>query len=162
MSDNVLIANLEKTGWKAFAPGEFLGVDFDQIGKAKIARNNWFLLLKSIPLLDAAGLDTWNEHYAHFSKRSRAGMFSSGKYFILILLVDSVGKDALERFAEGNDIGFLQLPDDITRGGGYTLMIVKDRKQILTPKKVVLWDVLRATDFVKQTHQAVADYVNRL
>ena len=157
-----LIAQLKKAGWADFSPGEFLGVEFDAIGTAKLARNNWFALLKSIPVLDVAGLDAWNERYAQFAKKSPAGMFSSGKYFVLLLLVDTVGADAVERFARGPELGILKNPEQITRGGGYTMMVIKDRKQILMPKEVALLDALRANDFAKQTHQAVIDWITSL
>lgn len=162
MSSEVLIKNLTKAGWKDFSPNEFLGVAFDQIGKAKVARNNWFVLLKSLPTLDAAALEAWSDHYAHFMKKSQAGMFTSGKYFILILLVDSVTADAVERLGQEPLPGFLELSDEITRGGGYTLLALKDRTRILMPKKIVLWNVLRATEFAQKTHQAVVEYVNGL
>jgi hypothetical protein len=161
MSNDPLVSQLKKVGWADFSPGEFLGVDFDAIGKAKVARNNWFALLKSIPVLDGAGLDAWNGHYAHFSKKSPAGMFISGKYFVLILLVDTVSADAVERFAQ-EEMGFLQNPDQIARGGGYTMLVIKDRKQILMPKRVELWNAVRALEFAKRTHQAVVDYINGL
>ena len=85
MSSDILVGNLEQVGWKDFAPGTFLKVDFDNIGKARIAKNNWFVLLKSIPVLDVAEIETWNKTYKDFSKRAQSGLFSSGKYFILIL-----------------------------------------------------------------------------
>ncbi len=162
MSNEVLVKHLAKAGWKDFSPDEFLGVAFDQVGKAKVARNNWFVLLKSIPTLDAAALDTWSAHYAHFVKKSQSGMFTSGKYFILILLVDSMTADAVKRLGQEPLPGFLALSDEITRGGGYTLLVIKDRKRILMPKKIVLWDALRATEFAQKTHQAVVDYLNSL
>ena len=162
MSNEALIKNLTKVGWKDFSPDEFLGVAFDQVGKAKVARNNWFVLLKSIPTLDAAALESWSDHYAHFMKKSQAGMFTSGKYFILILLADTVAADAAERLGQEPLPGFLELSDEITRGGGYTLLALKDRKRILMPKKIVLWNVLRATEFAQKTHQAVVDYLNSL
>jgi hypothetical protein len=162
MSNDVLVSQLKKVGWSGFDPGEFLGVQFDAIGKAKIARNNWFVLLKSIPELDTAGLETWSQHYAQFSKRARAGMFTSGKYFILLLLVDTLGADAVALLSEGFTPGFLEIPGVIDRGGGSTLLVIKDRKQVLMPKKVVLWDIVRATDFVRRTHQAVVDFVKRM
>jgi len=161
MSIDPLVTQLKKVGWADFSPGEFLGVDFDAVGKAKVARNNWFALVKSMPVLDASGLDTWEGHYAHLAKKSPAGMFKRGKYFMLMLLVDTVADDAVERFAE-EEMGFLKNPDQITGGGGYTMLVIKDRKQILMPKKVVLWDALRATEFAKRTHQAVLDYLNSL
>ena len=49
MSISLLVSNLKKVGWKDFTPGNFLKVDFDTIGKAKIAKNNWFVLIKSVP-----------------------------------------------------------------------------------------------------------------
>ncbi|MFN2108401.1 MAG: HEAT repeat domain-containing protein [Anaerolineae bacterium] len=162
MSNEALIKNLTKVGWKDFSPDEFLGVAFDQVGKAKVARNNWFVLLKSVPTLDAAGLEAWSDHYAHFMKKSQAGMFTSGKYFILILLAGSVTADAAERLGQEPLPGFLELSDEITRGGGYTLLVIKDRKRILMPKKIVLWNALRATEFAQKTHQAVVDYLNSL
>ena len=94
MTVNGLVSHLEKAGWRDFAPGEFLGVTFDAIGKAKLARNNWFAVVKSIPRLDAAALDTWNGHYAHLCKKAPARLFSAGKYFVLILLVEEIGAGA--------------------------------------------------------------------
>jgi hypothetical protein len=158
MSDELLVSALKKVGWTGFAPGEFLGVDFEAIGKAKVARNNWFALVKPIPVLDAAGLEAWDRHYADFSKRSPARLFSAGKFFVLILLVDTVAADAVERLAQGEQLGFLKDTDEITGGGGYTMVVIKDRKQLLMPKKVRLWDAVRATDFLKQTHKAVVAY----
>ncbi len=160
MTVDVLANHLKKAGWKEFSAGEFLGVPFDAIGKARIARNNWFVILKSIPVLDEAALDAWNDHYAHFWKKAPARLFSAGKYFVLILLVETVAPDAVERFASGDDLGLLKKPEEITGGGGYPILVIKDRKQILMPKKVVLWEPLRATEFAKRTHQAVVDYVD--
>ena len=157
-----LVSNLEKVGWKDFAPGEFLKVDFDTIGRTKIAKNNWFVLLKSVPVLDMAEIETWTDIYKDFTKRARSGMFSSGKYFVLILLVDTLGADALDWLSQENQLGFLETPDTITNGGGYTLMVVQDRKRIFAPRGVKLWDALRATDFTNRTNQAVGDYVNSL
>jgi hypothetical protein len=162
MSSDVLVSNLEKVGWRDFAPGEFLKVDFDNIGKAKIAKNNWFVLLKSVPVLDMVGIETWDKIYKDFSKRAQSGLFSSGKYFILILLADTIGADALDWLSQGNKLGFLEPPQTITNGGGYALMLVKDREQISMPKTVKLWDVLRATEFTNRTNQALGDYRNSL
>jgi hypothetical protein len=162
VSIDVLVGNLEQVGWKDFAPGDFLKVDFDSIGKAKIARNNWFVLLKSVPVLDVAEIETWNSTYEHFSKRALSGLFSSGKYFVLILLVDTVGADALDWLSQGNELGFLETPQTITNGGGYTLMLVKDRRQIAAPKSVTLWNVLRATEFTNRTNQALDNYRDSL
>jgi hypothetical protein len=163
MSSDTLVSNLEKVGWKDFAPGKFLEVDFDNIGKAKIAKNNWFVLLRSVPVLNMVEIETWNNIYKNFSKRAQSGLFSSGKYFVLILLVDTIGADALDWLSQENKLGFLESPPKtITNGGGYALMLVKDRKQIFMPKAVKLWDVLRATDFTNRTNQALGDYRNRL
>jgi hypothetical protein len=162
MSINVLVNHLKKAGWGEFSPGEFFGVDFEMIGEAKIARNNWFAVLKSIPVLDGAALDAWNDHYAQFWKKAPARFFSAGKYFVLILLVETVAPDAVERFARGDDLGLLENPDEITGGGGYPLIVIKDRKQILMPKKVELWKATRATEFARQTHRAVVDYTDDL
>ena len=162
MSSDILVGNLEKVGWKDFAPGTFLKVDFDHIGKAKIARNNWFVLLKAVPVLDVAEIETWNKTYKDFSKRAQSGLFSSGKYFILILLVDTIAADALDWLSQENKLGFLEPPKIITNGGGYTLMLVQDQKQIFVPKTVKLWDVLRATEFTNRTNQALGDYRNSL
>ena len=162
MSSDILVSNLEKVGWKDFAPGEFLKVDFDHIGKAKIAKNNWFVLLKSIPVLDMVEIETWNKTYRDFSKRAQSGLFSSGKYFILILLVDTIGADARDWLSQDNKLGFLEPPQTITNGGGYTLMLAKDRKQISMPRTVKLWNLLRATEFTNRTNQALADYRDSL
>jgi hypothetical protein len=162
MSSDVLVSNLEKVGWKDFAPGEFLKVDFDNIGKARIAKNNWFVLLKSVPVLDMVAIETWNSTYKDFLKRARSGLFSSGKYFILILLVDTIGADALDWLSQENKLGFLEAPETITNGGGYTLMLVKDRKRVFAPRTVKLWDALRATEFTNRTNQALGDYRNSL
>ena len=162
MSSDILVSNLEKVGWKDFAPAKFLEVDFDNIGKAKIAKNNWFVLLKSVPVLDMVEIETWNNTYKNFSKRACSGLFSSGKYFILILLVDTIGADALDWLSQENKLGFLETPKTITNGGGYTLMLVKDRKRIFIPKAVKLWDLLRATEFANRTNQALGDYMNSL
>jgi hypothetical protein len=113
-------------------------------------------------VLDAAGMDAWSDHYAHFSKRARAGMFTSGKYLVLILLADTIDRDAAQRLAGGFTPGFLEIPDVIDRGGGHTVVVIQDPKKLLTPKKIVLWDIVRATEFVKRTHQAVVDYVKAI
>ena len=81
---------------------------------------------------------------------------------MLILLVETVAPDAVERFASGNDLGLLEKPEGITGGGGYLMLVLKDRKQILMPKNVVLWEPLRATKFARGTHQAVVDYLDSL
>ena len=161
MTSDVLISQLQKAGWSEFGPGDFLGVEFDAVGKARVARNNWFVLLKSIPVLDVAGIDTWSDHYARFHKRADAGMFRSGKYFILILLVDTIGAGALERFSEGPP-SFLEDSELIARGGGYVIVVVKDRKRVLMPDEITLWDMVQATQFVGRTHGAVADYLNAI
>jgi hypothetical protein len=162
MSSEVLVSELKNAGWKDFAPGEFFGVDFEAIGNAKVAKNNWFALLKSLPVLGTAELETWGKNYKTFLKKSQAGMFSSGKYFILFLLVNTVGPDALEQISREKKLEFLEMPDDIMRGGGYTMMFVKDQKKIYTPKKIVLSNWLRAIDFAKNTHRALDDYKNSL
>ena len=157
MSSDILVSNLKKVGWKDFAPGEFLKVDFDNIGKAKVARNNWFVLLKSVPVLNMTEIETWNKTYKDFTKRARSGLFSSGKYFVLMLLADSVETDALNWLLQEDKQGFLQVSDTITNGGGYTLVLVKDRQQIFMPKTVKLWDALRASDFINRTNQALGN-----
>jgi hypothetical protein len=162
MSSDILVSSLEKIGWTDFAPGEFLKVDFDHIGKAKIAKNNWFVLLKSVPVLDVAAIETWNKIYKDFSKRAQSGLFSSGKYFILILLVDTIGADAPDWLSQENKLAFLEPPPTITNGGGYTLMLVRDRKLVSAPKTVKLWNVLRATEFTNRTNQALGDYRDSL
>lgn len=162
MNSDALAGQLKKAGWNQFAPSEFLGVEFDAVGKATTARCNWFVLLKSIPLLDAAGLDAWSSHYAHFAKRAPATMFRSGKYFILLLLVDALSVEAAARLSKGPLPGFLEDPDKITGGGGYTIVILQDRKQVLMPRQVVLWDKVRAAEFVKRTHQAVMDFMTAM
>jgi len=162
MTSDILVSNLEKIGWKDFAPGEFLKVDFDNIGKAKVARNNWFVLLKSVSVLTMAEIESWSKSYQDFLKRSRSGLFSSGKYFVLMLLVDTVEADALNWLLQEDKQGFLQVSDTITNGGGYTLMLVKDRQQIFMPKTVKLWNALRASDFTNRTNQALGNYKNSL
>ena len=102
MSSDILVSKLKQVGWKDFAHGEFLKVDFDHIGTAKIAKNNWFILLKSVPVLDMAGLETWNKTYKDLAKRAQSGLFSSGKYFILTLLVDNIEADVLEMLSQEN------------------------------------------------------------
>jgi len=162
MSMSTLVRNLKKVGWKDFSPGKFLKVDFDTIGKAKIAKNNWFVCIKSVPVLDMTEIEAWNNTYKKFTKQAQSGLFSSGKYFILILLADTIGADALVWLSQDNKLDFLETTQTITNGGGYTLMLVKDRKQILMPKTVKLWDVLRATEFSNRTNQALGDYKNSL
>ena len=162
MSGDILVSNLKKIGWKDFAPGEFLKADFDNIGEAKVAKNNWFVLLKSVPVLDMVEIETWNKTYKDFTKRARSGLFSSGKYFVLILLVDTIEADALDWLSQEDKQGFLEVSDTITNGGGYTLVLVKDRQQIYMPKTVRLWDVLRAEDFTNQTNQTLGNYRNSL
>ena len=162
MSSDVLVSNLKKAGWNDFAPGEFFGVTFDKIGNAKIARNNWFALLKSLPVLNAAEIETWNNNYKNFLKKSQAGMFSSGKYFVLFLLVGTIGADAIQQISREKKLGFLEMPEDIMRGGGYSLMLVKDQKKIFTPKTIKLSNWLRAVEFAKQTLRALEDYKNNL
>ena len=162
MSINVLVSNLKKVGWKDFSPGEFIKVEFDTIGKTKIAKNNWFVLLKSVPVLDMAEIETWNNVYKNFSKKALSGLFSSGKYFVLILLVDTIGADALAWLSQGNQLDFLETTDTITNGGGYTLVLVKDRKHIFGPKTVKLWNLLRATELTNRTNQALGEYKSTL
>ena len=162
MSNDDLINSLKKAGWKDFESGEFFGVEFDKIGNAKVARNNWFALLKFLPVLDAAEIETWNNNYKFFLKKSPAGMFSSGKYFVLFLLVDTVGADALEKISREKKLAFLEMPDDIMRGGGYVLMLVKDQKKIFMPKKIKLSNWMYAIDFAKNTHRALDEYKNSL
>jgi hypothetical protein len=162
MNSDVLVSNLEQVGWKDFAPGEFLKVDFDNIGTAKVAKNDWFVLLKSVPVLDVAAIETWNQAYKDLCKRSPARMFSRGKYFILMLLVDTIGADAPEWLSQGGKLEFLESPDVITRGGGYALMLVKDAKRVAMPQGVKLWDLLRAVEFTKRTTQALVDYRDSL
>ena len=70
--------------------------------------------------------------------------------------------DAMERFAQEDGVGMLQNPERITGGGGYAMLVIKDRKQILMPKKVTLWDAVGGLGFLKRTHKAVLDYVNGL
>lgn len=72
-----LVSNLKKVGWKNFSPGKFLRIDFDNIDTAKIAKNNWFVLLKSVPVLDMAEIEIWNNNYKNFSKQALSGLFSS-------------------------------------------------------------------------------------
>jgi hypothetical protein len=162
MSIEILVGKLEQVGWKDFAPGTFLKVDFDSIGTTKIAKNDWFVLIKSVSILDVAAIETWNQRYRDLVKRSPARMFSRGKYFVLILLVDTVGADALEWLSEEGKLEFLEPPDVITNGGGYALLLIKDRKQVAMPKRVKLWDLLRATDLTNRTSQALADYRDSL
>jgi hypothetical protein len=162
MNSGLLVSNLEQVGWKDFAPGEFLNIGFDHIGTAKIAKNDWFVLLKSVPVLDVAAAETWNKNYRDLSKGSRARMFSRGKYFVLILLVDTIGADVLDWLAQDNRLEFLESPDLITGGGGYALMLIKSRKQIARPTTVKLWDPLRAVEFTQQTNQALANYRDSL
>ena len=162
MTVNGLVSHLEKVGWRDFAPGEFLEVTFDAIGKAKLARNNWFAVVKSIPRLDAAALDTWNGHYAHLWKKAPARLFSSGKYFVLILLIEEIGAEALERLANRDEVALLKNPEEITRGGGYPLLAIRGQQHVLMPKKVVLWEPLKARAVARRTHKAVVDYLNGL
>jgi len=162
MTVNGLVSHLEKAGWRDFSAGDFLGVTFDAIGKAKLARNNWFAVVKSIPRLDAAALDTWNGHYAHMWKKAPARLFSSGKYFVLILLVEEITPDALERLAKRDSVTLLEHPEEITRGGGYPLLAIRGQQYVLMPKKVVLWEPLRAKEFAGRTHKAVVAYLKGL
>jgi len=162
MTVNGLVSHLEKAGWSDFSPGDFLGVTFDAIGKAKLARNNWFAVVKSIPRLDAAALATWNGHYAHMWKKAPARLFSSGKYFVLILLIEEIAPDALERLVKRDDVALLENPEEITGGGGYPLLAVRGQQHVLMPKKVVLWELVRAKAFAGRTHRAVVDYLNGL
>jgi hypothetical protein len=162
MTLEALASHLEEAGWKDFSPGEFLGVTFEAIGKAKLARNNWFALLKSIPQLDEAALDAWGDHYAHFWKKTPARMFSGGKYFVLILLVETITPATVERLASRDDVTLLDDPEEITRGGGYPVLAIRGQQHVLMPRKVVLWEPLRAKAFAGRTHKAVVDYLNGL
>lgn len=162
MSLNLLVNNLKKVGWKDFTPGEFLKVEFDTIGKAKIARNNWFVLVKSVAVLDSTEIESWSNTYKKFAKQALSGLFSSGKYFIMILLVDTIDADTLTWLSEGNQLDFLETTGTITNGGGYTLMLVKDKGRILMPKTVKLWDMLRAVEFTNRTNQALGEVKNSL
>lgn len=109
-----------------------------------------------------------NKHYALRSKpgaipisisrrKHNQVLFSSGKYFILILLVDTIGAEVLTWLSQENKLNFLETTQTITNGGGYTLMLDKDRKQIFMPEAVKLWDLLRTTDFTNRTNQALGD-----
>ncbi len=162
MNSDILVSRLQKIGWKDFAPGKFVKVDFDQIGHVKIAKNNWFVLIKSISLLNADEIEFWNNTYQHFLKKTLSGMFSSGKYFILILLVDSIDGDTLDLITQENKPALFVPPQKITNGGGYALMLVKDRNQIFMPKAVKLWDVLHASEFTNQTNQVLHEHKNSL
>ena len=162
MSLNLLVNNLKKVGWKDFTPGEFLKVEFDTIGKAKIARNNWFVLVKSVAVLDSTEIESWSTTSKKFAKQALSGLFSSGKYFIMILLVDTIDADTLTWLSEGNQLDFLETTGTITNGGGYTLMLVKDKGRILMPKTVKLWDMLRAVEFTNRTNQALGEVKNSL
>jgi hypothetical protein len=162
MSIDLLVDQLKKAGWSDFGSGQFLGVAFDTIGKAKVARNSWFVLVESIPVLDAAGLDTWSDHYARFRKKSRSGMFTSGKYFVLILLADTLSADAAERLSDGLTPGLLENPEPILNGGGYGVVVLRDRLQLLMPQEIILWDMVRATEFAQRSNQAVVDYVKEM
>ena len=160
MDTEFLVRKLKLVGWKAFAPGQFLDVDFDQIGKATVSRNDWFVLLQSIQVLDADALENWTRVYQAFSKKARGGFFTAGKYFVLILLVDKIDEQVLEQFSWVGPPGFLTMPDDIPRGGGLTLMLVKNRHEIFKPKPIELAKKLRATGFIKKTYKALEDYKN--
>ena len=162
MTVNGLVPHLEQADWKDFAPGEFLGVTFEAIGKAKLARNNWFALVKSIPELDEAALDAWGDHYALSWRKAPARLFSRGKYFVLILLVEEVTPNALERLANRDDVALLENPEEITGGGGYPLVAMRGQQHVLMPKKVVLWEPLRAKEFPGRTRKAAVDYLNGL
>lgn len=162
VSSDLLVRDLARIGWKDFAGGEFLDVEFDVIGKTKIAKNNWFVLLKTVPVLGMAEIEAWNDIYGRFTKRSRSGLFSSGKYFFLILLVDTTEADALEWLSREEMRGFLETPKTITNGGGIAALFARDRNTIFMAENVRLWDVLRATDLVNKTTRALVDYGNSL
>jgi hypothetical protein len=95
-----LVKNLQKAGWSKFAPGEFVGLQFESIGKANVAKNNWFALLKPLPVLDSEALFTWNTNYQTFIKKTPAGFFYSGKYFVLMLLAETMGADAIAALSQ--------------------------------------------------------------
>lgn len=160
MDTEFLVRKLKLVGWKAFATGHFFDVEFDQIGKATVSRNNWHVLLKSIQVLDADALETWNNIYQEFSEKARGGFFTAGKYFVLILLVDKIDEQVLEQFSWVGPPGFLKMPDDIPRGGGLTLMLVKNRHEIFIPKPIDLAKKLHAKGFVRKTYKALEDYKN--
>jgi len=162
MGTESLVSNLKKVGWKDFAPGEFINIEFEQIGKTKLARNNWFVLIKSLPVLNRSTMESWNANYAKFYKKSQAGMFSSGKYFVLMLLVDTISPDALTEISQEGPPDFLVMPGDIFRGGGFTLMLVKDIGRVFLPKKVTVSHYLKAIDFVKNTIAALEDFQKSL
>ena len=161
MSNEQLISNLQNMGWKDFAPGEFKGFNFEQVGQAKVDRYNWFVLIQSLPVLDVPTLETWNQNYKELAKKARAGFVSSGKYFVLILLIDTISADLLELLSKEDKLDLLKMPD-ITRGGGYTLMLIKDRQKIFMPKSVSLSPLLKATEWNKQTYMALDTYKNSL
>jgi len=162
MSEEILVNKLHAMGKTDFAPGEFLGADFDQISKVKVNRYTWSVLLKSLPVLDKAALDTWNQTYQHLAKKARAGFISSGKYFVLILTVDMISADVLQQLSQDGKLDFLEMSRDITRGGGYVLLLVKDRKQIFMPKQVNIPSVLKATEWHKQLFTVLDAYKNSL
>jgi hypothetical protein len=162
MSIPLLVQHLEKAGWQDFGPGTLFKTAFDTIGKARVAKNNWFILIKSIPMMGKAEIEQWTAAYQQFSKRALSRMFSRGTYFVLILLVETLGEDGVAWLAQGNSPEFLEGNQTITNGGGFTLLLLTDRKKIFMPKNVKLWNALRATAFVNQTYRALVHYKNEL
>jgi len=158
MNLEALTNHLVRAGWQNFAAGKFFDLDFDSLGTAKIAKNSWSILVKSLPVLDAAAIDLWNAHYKTLIKKTPAGFFNSGKYFVLVLVVETISPDGLEKLNQAGTIGFLEMPSSILRGGGYTLLLIKDRGKIFMPKTVALPPLLGFTETAKATHRALESY----
>lgn len=81
---------------------------------------------------------------------------------MLILLIEEIGAEALERLANRDEVALLKNPEEITRGGGYPLMAIRGQQHVLMPKKVVLWEPLKARAFAGRNHEAVVKYLNAL
>jgi hypothetical protein len=162
MSIPLLVSELEKTGWQDFAPGTLFETEFDTIGKARLAKNNWFALIKAVPVLGIKEIEMWHTAYQAFAKKSLSRMFARGKYFVLILLVDTLGADAVAWLSQGNSPDFLQIEGTITNGGGFTMLLLKDRKKIFMPKNLKVWNALQATKFIRGTYRALVNYKNSL
>ena len=153
-----LLNNLKNVGWGDFAPGTFLDIDLDQIGKAKVARDHWFILIKALAVLDNAAITEWNENFSLLLKRSPARGFKRGRFFILLLLVERIAEDTAEKLLPGNlpDILVMADPEYIFTGGGFSLVLNKEQQEIITPNRIRLANWWRATTFINQTLGALA------
>ena len=162
MDKRKLVGYLRKVGWKEFTHGDFFDIKFDLIGKSKTDGKDWFVLLKSLEEMDAATLARWNANYQKISKKSRSGIFTLGRYFVLILVAYTISEDVLQQLLWVGLPDMLKAPEDITRGGGFTLLLVIDRKEIFKPKTMEVSNSIGSTELTTDTYRALNAFKNKL